>query len=88
MALGAQRFQVLRASLQRPALLLLCGSCLGVGAGLLTSRLLAHLVSFASPHDPLVLAGVLVTMTLLGVLATWIPARRALNIDPAQLLRE
>jgi predicted permease len=88
MALGAQRRQVLRAMLQRPALLLLCGSGLGVGAGLLTSRLLAHLVSFATPHDPLVLAGVLLTMILLGILASWIPARRALNIDPARLLRE
>jgi len=30
----------------------------------------------------------LLTMTLLGILASWIPARRALNIDPARLLRE
>jgi predicted permease len=88
MALGAQRRQVLQAMLQRPALLLLGGSGLGVGAGLLTSRLLAHLVSFATPRDPLVLAGVLLTMTLLGILASWIPARRALNIDPVRLLRE
>lgn len=88
MALGAQRIQVLRATLQRPALLLLLGSGVGVCAGLLTSRMLAHLVSFATPYDPLVLAGVMLTMVLLGILATWIPARRALNIDPARLLRE
>jgi ABC-type lipoprotein release transport system permease subunit len=35
-----------------------------------------------------VLAGVLLTMMFVGVVATWIPARRALGIDPAQLLRE
>ena len=87
-ALGAQRIQVVRAVLRRPAILLLIGSCLGIGAGLMTSKLLSHLVSLATPHDPLVLAGVLVTMTLLGLLASWIPARRALKIDPAQLLRE
>jgi ABC-type lipoprotein release transport system permease subunit len=34
------------------------------------------------------LAGALLTMTLVGLLATWIPARRALAVDPAQLLRE
>lgn len=88
MALGAQRLQVLRAMLARPALLLLLGSALGVAAGLLTTRLLAHLVSFATPHDPAVLAGVLLTMTLLGLAASLIPARRALHLDPARLLRE
>jgi ABC-type lipoprotein release transport system permease subunit len=42
----------------------------------------------ASPRDPLVLAGVVLAMLLLGLLATWIPARRALSIDPLVLLRE
>jgi len=87
-ALGAQRIQVVRAMLRRPAILLLIGSGLGIGAGLLTTRLLAHLVSFATPRDPFVLAGVLITMTLLGMIASWIPARRALKVDPARLLRE
>jgi predicted permease len=88
MALGAQRTQVLRSTLGRPLALLAGGSVIGSVAGLLTSRLLAHLVSFATPHDPLVLLAVLLTMTLLGLLATWIPARRSLAIDPARLLRE
>ena len=87
-ALGAQRIQVVRAILRRPVILLLIGSTLGIAAGIATTRILAHLVSFATPHDPLVLAGVLLTMILLGILASWIPARRALNIDPARLLRE
>jgi len=42
----------------------------------------------ATPRDPLVLAGVVVAMLLLGLLATWIPAQRALSIDPMILLRE
>jgi len=46
------------------------------------------LVAFATPHDPQVLVGVLITMTLLGMLASSVPARRTLKIDPAQLLRE
>jgi hypothetical protein len=45
-------------------------------------------VSQASPRDPFVLAGVIVTMSLLGLLAIWIPARRVLRLDPALLLRE
>jgi predicted permease len=88
MALGAQRIQVMRSVLRRPLLLLVGGSGIGLVAGVLTSRVLAHLVSFATPRDPLVLAGVLSAMTLLGLLATWGPARRALAIDPARLLRE
>jgi ABC-type antimicrobial peptide transport system permease subunit len=87
-ALGAQRAQVVRAVLRRPAILLLIGLGLGLGIGLMTARAFAHLVSFATPGDPLVLAGVLFTMILLGMLASWIPARRALKIDPARLLRE
>jgi ABC-type lipoprotein release transport system permease subunit len=42
----------------------------------------------ATPRDPLVLAGVVLAMLLLGLLATWIPAQRALSIDPVTLLRE
>jgi ABC-type antimicrobial peptide transport system permease subunit len=88
MALGAQRVDVMRSTLARPAVILLCGSALGIAGGLLTGRILAHIVSFATPGDPLVLAGVMLTMTLLGLVATWIPARRALALDPSQLLRE
>jgi ABC-type lipoprotein release transport system permease subunit len=39
-------------------------------------------------RDPLVLVGTVLTMSLLGLVATWIPAQRALSIDPAILLRE
>jgi ABC-type lipoprotein release transport system permease subunit len=45
-------------------------------------------VNQATPRDPLVLAGVVLAMRLLGLLATWISARRAPSIDPAILLRE
>jgi hypothetical protein len=56
--------------------------------GILASRVLASIVYQATPRDPLVLAGVVAVMALLGLLATWIPARRALSIDPLILLRE
>jgi predicted permease len=87
-ALGAKRAQVVRTALGRPALLLCCGSAAGLVAGAMTSRIVARLGSFATPNDPLVLVSVGVAMALIGVAATWIPLRRALRIDPAQLLRE
>jgi predicted permease len=87
-ALGAEPAQVMRAALGRPAVLLCCGSAAGLVAGAMTSRIVARLGSFASPNDPLVLVSVGLAMVLIGVAATWIPARRALRIDPSQLLRE
>jgi ABC-type lipoprotein release transport system permease subunit len=47
---------------------------------------LAFIVYQATPRDPLVLAGVVFAMALLGLLATWIPAQRALSVDPVILL--
>jgi len=87
-ALGARSAQVIRAALGRPLILLLSGSVAGLLLGALASRLLAQIVYGATPRDPVVFVGVTATMTLLGLLATWIPARRALAIDPAGLLRE
>ena len=88
MALGAQRIQVMRSTLSRPVLILIIGACAGLVGGLLAARLLAHLISFPSTSDPLLLACVALFMMMLGLIGTWIPARRALAIDPARLLRE
>jgi predicted permease len=88
MALGAKRKEVLQAALGRPFKLLAFGSAAGLLLGILASRVLAFIVYQATPRDPLVLAGVVLAMALLGLLATWIPAQRALSIDPAILLRE
>jgi ABC-type antimicrobial peptide transport system permease subunit len=87
-SLGAQRAQLMRSALGRPLGILVAGSSLGLLAGVLASRLLAQIVYQATPRDPLVLCGVMLTMALLGLLATWIPARRVLAVDPAQLLRD
>jgi len=87
-ALGAQRREVLQAALGRPLKLLAFGSAAGLALGILASRVLAFIVYQATPRDPLVLAGVVLAMLLLGVVATWIPAQRALSVDPLILLRE
>jgi ABC-type antimicrobial peptide transport system permease subunit len=88
LALGARRTEVLQAALGRPVKLLAVGSAAGLLLGILASRVLAFIVYQATPRDPLVLAGVVLAMSLLGLLATWVPAQRALSVDPAILLRD
>jgi predicted permease len=87
-ALGAQRKEVLEAALGRAFRLLTVGSLAGLILGLLATRVLASIVYQASPRDPVVLAGAVLAMASLGLIATWIPARRALSINPMKLLRE
>jgi predicted permease len=87
-ALGAQRKEVLEAALGRAVKLLAIGSAAGLVLGLLATRVLASIVYGATPRDPVVLAGVVVAMVLLGLVATWIPAQRALSLDPLILLHE
>jgi predicted permease len=87
-ALGAQRKEVLLAALGRPLKLLALGSAAGLILGLLATRVLAYIVYQATPRDPLVLVGVVLAMLLLGLVATWIPAQRALAVDPLILLRD
>jgi len=88
MALGAQRTEILETALGRALRLLALGSAAGLVLGILASRGLAFLIYEPSPGDPLVLAGVGLTMLLLGLIAAWIPAHRAISIDPLALLRE
>jgi ABC-type antimicrobial peptide transport system permease subunit len=88
MALGARRKQVLETALGQAFKLLAFGSAAGLLLGMFASRVLAFIVYQATPRDPLVLTGVVLAMLLLGLLATWIPAQRALSVDPSSLLRE
>jgi predicted permease len=87
-ALGAQRKEVLQAALGRAFKLLAFGSAAGLLLGILASRVLASIVYQATPRDPLVLTGVVLAMSFVGLLATWIPAQRALSVNPLILLRE
>ena len=87
-ALGAQRREVLQASLGKAVRLLAFGSVVGLFLGIAVSRMLTFIAYAGTSRDPLVLAGAVLTMLLLGLLATWIPAARALGVDPLMLLRE
>jgi len=87
-ALGAKGGQVFTAALGRPMALLGAGSLVGLTAGFFASRLLGQIVYQANPSDPAVVVGTVLTMALLGLVASAIPARRALTADPSKLLRE
>jgi ABC-type antimicrobial peptide transport system permease subunit len=78
----------MRAAVGRPMVLLAVGSAVGLLAGVFASRLLGRVVYQANPRDPLVVGGVMLTMALLGMAASAIPARRALAVDPSKLMRE
>ena len=87
-ALGARTKHVMTAAVGRPIVLLAAGSLAGLLLGVVASRLLGQIVYQANPRDPLVIGGAMLTMTLLGLAASAIPARRALAVDPCKLMRE
>jgi predicted permease len=87
-ALGAQNRHVLRAALGRAVLLLGIGSVAGLVLGVVASHVLASIVYQASAADPWVIAAVMVTMALIGLVSAAIPASRALSAEPARLLND
>jgi hypothetical protein len=87
-ALGARTKHVMSAAVGRPIALLGAGSLVGLLSAVFVSRLLGQIVYQANPRDPVVLVGAVLTMALLGIAASAIPALRAIDIDPSKLLRE
>ena len=87
-ALGANQSKVLGAALGRAFRLLAIGSAAGMILGVLATRVLSSIVYQATPKDPVILGGVILTMLFVGIVAALIPARRALAVDPMILLRD
>jgi predicted permease len=87
-ALGANQQKVLGAALGRAFRLLAIGSVAGIILGVVSTRVLSSIVYQATPKDPVILGGVVLAMLCVGLVAAWIPARRALAVDPMILLRE
>jgi predicted permease len=87
-ALGAQVKQILSAALGRMLILLAAGSVVGMLLGVAASRLLSAIVYQATAQDPFVLAAVALTLLLTGAISVAGPVRRALHVDPANVLRE
>jgi predicted permease len=87
-ALGARSKHVMTAAVGRPIVLLGIGSLAGLLLGVFASQLLGQIVYQANPRDPVVVVGAVLTMALLGLAASALPALRALAVDPCKLMRE
>jgi len=88
LAIGARPRQLLQHVLGTTIALLAFGSVAGMAASVAGSQLLAAIVFHASSRDPQVLIVVTMLMGLVGVGGVWMPARRAIAVDPAQVLRD
>jgi putative ABC transport system permease protein len=87
LALGAGRRQLLRLVLQQAGQLVLAGLVIGLAFSLATNRLLASQLFGLSPHDPVLLTTVSVVLLTVALLASFLPARRAANVNPMEALR-
>jgi putative ABC transport system permease protein len=87
MALGASSSQLVRAVVRDGLGLILAGILGGLAASLALTRLLRSLLYHISPTDPLTLIAVCTLLLVVGLLASWLPARRAAAVDPVGSLR-
>jgi ABC-type antimicrobial peptide transport system permease subunit len=87
MALGAHRTDVLRLVIRMGARLVVLGLAIGLLVSLALSRVIASQLWGVSPNDPVTLASVAAVLLLTGLVACWVPARRATRVDPLVALR-
>ena len=87
MALGAQPGSVLGMILRETLALTLIGIAVGVSCALAAARLITHLLFKVTPYDPVTLGLVSLVLVAVGALAGYIPARRAMRVDPMVALR-
>jgi len=87
MALGAERWSVLKMVLRDAAILLGGGIAIGVGIALASASVMESMLFGTKSRDPLVMVSVCAAVALVGLLAAYVPARRAAQVDPMVALR-
>ena len=87
MALGAQRFQIMRLIIGQGAWLGFVGAGIGVAGAFALTRVLTSMLFEVKPVDPALFAGVAVGLVAVVLAASYIPARRAMKVDPMVALR-
>jgi putative ABC transport system permease protein len=88
LALGADPGDALRLVLKEGTLLVMMGLLIGAPGIHVANRLIRGLLVGVSPSDPLTLLAAALALLLVSIAACYVPARRALGIEPAQLLRQ
>ena len=87
LALGAQKRQLIWLVMRRAVVILISGSVIGLALSLVTTRLISNMMYGVRPYDALTLICATVLLVITGLFASYIPARRAANADPMQILR-
>ena len=87
LALGAQKRPILRTILYQGLKLTVAGAIVGLVCALIVSRLMAGVLLGVRPTDPATFVGVAALLIAVGVVACYIPARRAMQMDPMIALR-
>lgn len=87
LALGAQRWNLLGLVLAQGVQMILAGISLGVLVALATTRVLSSVLYGISPTDPLIFAAISLLLAAVALLACWLPATRAANLDPMVALK-
>jgi predicted permease len=87
MALGAQRRDLMRLVVRRGLLLVLIGAAVGCGAAIFLTRFMASMLYNVEPGDPVTFASVAILLFLVALAACYMPARRAMRVDPMVALR-
>ncbi len=88
MALGAVPSSIVRLAFERVIVLIVAGLALGLAGSFWASRFVGTLLFQLEPRDPITFAGAAGVLVAVGILAAWIPARRAARLDPVAALRE
>jgi ABC-type antimicrobial peptide transport system permease subunit len=86
--MGARREDVLGMILRRAGVLTGIGTAVGVSMAVLIAQGIASLLYGVHPYDPMVFGGIVVSIGVIALVSSWIPAQRAAGVDPMEALRD